>query len=138
MGDKIDMYHFLTQDLYDRLLANGKEQQALSERDEWKDHVPVVLLFLPGTGCRWLLTEVNPDDPKIAFGLCDLGMGFPEQGSVSLEELADLRNPFGQKVEREKSFRTDRTLGDLTDLAQQYRRIVLPQEINLPGNDRGR
>jgi hypothetical protein len=98
-----------------------------------------VLLELPETGCRWLLTEVNPDDPGIAFGLCDLGMGFPEQGSVSLEELAELRNPFGQKVERNRSFRTDRTLGDLTDLAQEYRRIVLPQELTPPPTlDRGR
>lgn len=133
------MVHFLTQDLYDRLLANGKEQQALSEREEWKDHVPVVLLELPETGCRWLLTEVNPDDPGIAFGLCDLGLGFPEQGSVSLEELAELRNPFGQKVERNRSFHTDQSLGYYTDLANQYRRIVLPQELTSPPTlDRGR
>jgi len=123
------MYSFLTQEDYDRLLANGKEQEALSERDEWKDHVPVVLLSLRETGCRWLLTEVSPDDPEIVFGLCDLGLGFPEQGSVSLTELEDLRNPFGQKVEREQSFRTDRSLGYFTDLAGKYRKIVLPEEI---------
>jgi len=132
------MYSFLTQEDYDRLPANGKEQAMLSEREEWKDHVPVVLLSLPETGCRWLLTEVSPDDPEIAFGLCDLGLGFPEQGSVSLVELETLQNRHGQKVERNTSFRTDRSLGYFTDLAGKYRRIVLSHEINPPGNNRGR
>ncbi|WP_425374772.1 DUF2958 domain-containing protein [Mesorhizobium tamadayense] len=30
--------------------------------------VPVVKLFTSGT--TWLLTELDPDDPTIAFGLC--------------------------------------------------------------------
>jgi hypothetical protein len=30
----------------------------------------VVKLFTPDAACTWLLTELDPDDPDIAFGLC--------------------------------------------------------------------
>ncbi|WP_346659951.1 DUF2958 domain-containing protein [Chryseolinea sp. H1M3-3] len=79
-----------------KLLFNGREE------NRGKDHHPVVKLFLPGTACTWLLTELDPEDPDIAFGLCDLGMGFPELGSVYLPELLELRTPF--KVERDLHF----------------------------------
>jgi len=32
----------------------------------------------------WLLTELDSEDPDIAFGLCDLGMQCPELGSVRI------------------------------------------------------
>jgi hypothetical protein len=57
--------------------ARGAKGEALDPR-------PVVKLFTPGAGAAWLLTELDPDDPDIAFGLCDLGLGFPELGSVRL------------------------------------------------------
>lgn len=62
-----------------------------SEHNREKDHYPVVKLFLPGTNCTWLLTELDPESPDTAFGLCDLGMGFPELGYLSLEELTNVR-----------------------------------------------
>ena len=40
----------------------------------------------------WLLTEIDPDDHDLAFGLCDLGLGIPEIGWVSLDELATVRS----------------------------------------------
>jgi hypothetical protein len=135
---KMTMYSFLTQKLYERMEANGKEQQEYEERDECKDHVPAVLLFLPGTEFRRLLTEIVPYDPTVAFGLCDLGMGFPELGPVSLDELESIRGPLGMKVERDKSFKTDRGLEYFTDLASQYRRIILPDEIVPPPQNRER
>ena len=39
--------------------------------------------FTPDAGATWLLTEIDPDDHDHAFGLCDLGQGFPELGYVS-------------------------------------------------------
>lgn len=69
------------------LLSNG----APENRD--KDHVPVVKLFMTNTACTWLLSEIDPEDHDIAFGLCDLGMGYPELGYVSLRELKDATNP---------------------------------------------
>jgi Protein of unknown function (DUF2958) len=37
------------------------------------------------------LTDILPDDLECAFGLCDLGFGAPELGSVSLTELSAVR-----------------------------------------------
>ena len=85
-----------------RLLRNG---QASRERDI--DHVPVVKLFTPDASATWLLTELDPDDPDRAFGLCDLGLGCPELGYVSLAELAALRGPMGLPVERDMHFDAD-------------------------------
>jgi len=66
-------------------------------RDELFAHPdqPVVKLFTPDGGCTWLLTEIDPEDPDIAFGLCDLGFGCPELGSVSLSELESVRGQLG-------------------------------------------
>jgi hypothetical protein len=51
---------------------------------EPEDFRPVVKLFCPWTTATWLLTELEPEDPDYAFGLCDLGLGCPELGRVSL------------------------------------------------------
>jgi hypothetical protein len=45
------------------------------------DFPPVVKLFTPDAGTTWLLTEIDPDDPDRAFGLCDLGSGFPNSAT---------------------------------------------------------
>lgn len=76
--------NFITDDQKIKLLHNGHEDNA----DQ--DHPPVVKLFVPGTNCVWLLNEIMPHEPDIAFGLCDLGMGFPELGYLSLSELASI------------------------------------------------
>lgn len=82
-----------TKEQREQLLKNGQPEN----RD--KDHPPVVHLTLPGTNCEWLLSELDPENPTIAFGLCDLGMGFPEMGYVDLEELQSLSvGPFGFSV----------------------------------------
>ena len=49
--------------------------------------LPVVKLFTPDASATWLLTELDPADPDLAFGLCDLGLGCPELGYVRLSEL---------------------------------------------------
>ena len=61
----------------DKLLGNAKA----AEIDPNRDFVPVVKFFTPWANCTWLLTELE-DNEDIAFGLCDLGVGCPEIGSV--------------------------------------------------------
>ena len=61
-----------------RLRQNHRRQMQSAERD--LDFVPVLKLF--AGSATWLLTELDEDN--VFFGLCDLGMGFPELGSVSL------------------------------------------------------
>ncbi|MCE4224938.1 DUF2958 domain-containing protein [Methylobacterium sp. C25] len=89
-----------------RLLANGCRAAA----GENPDPLPVVKLFTPDGDATWLLTEIDPDDHTLAFGLCDLGLGCPELGTVDLEEITALRGRLGLPVERDRHFGADRPL----------------------------
>jgi hypothetical protein len=101
----------LTTSIRDQLLRNGTIRQALAEDGRADaDFIPIVKLFTPDAGCTWLLTELDPDDPDIAFGLCDLGMGCPELGSVRISELQSVRGRLGFPVERDLHFRPVRML----------------------------
>ena len=100
-----------------RLLANGQANTLRRKKGEDEiDFAPVVKLFTPDAGATWLLTEIDPDAPDIAFGLCDLGMGSPELGAVSLREIAALRGRLGLPVERDRHFRA---VGTLLDYARK-------------------
>jgi hypothetical protein len=108
----------LTADIHKKLLRNGRLHAQCDEagKDE-PDFMPVVKLFTPDAGCTWLLTEIDPDNPDIAFGLCDLGMGYPELGSVSLSELEALRGRLNLPVERDLYFTATKTLSAYADEA---------------------
>ncbi|TXM71675.1 DUF2958 domain-containing protein [Methylobacterium sp. WL12] len=88
------------------LLANGQR----TARGEDIDPKPVVKLFMPDGPGTWLLTELDPDQPTRAFGLCDTGLGSPELGYVCLVELAALRGRLGLPLERDRHFVADRLL----------------------------
>ena len=107
-----------------QLEKNGVAQRQARERDTFIDFPPVVKLFTPDAGATWLLSEVYPDDPEIAFGLCDLGVGFPELGDVSLAELAEVRGPFGLHVERDRGFLAQKPLSAYAREAHQAGRII--------------
>src|SRR5882672_6422984 len=115
----------LTIEIRERLLRNGKLrlQCQLEGRDE-PDFLPVVKLFTPDAGCTWLLTEIDPEDPDIAFGLCDLGLGHPELGSVSLSELEAVRDQLNLPVERDLYFTATKTLSAYADEARAHGAIV--------------
>ena len=97
------------------LLANGARTAA----GETIDPYPVVKLFTPDAGATWLLTELDPADPDLCFGLCDLGFGFPEQGSVRLSEIVAIRGGLGLPVERDLFFKADRPLSRYAEDAQR-------------------
>jgi hypothetical protein len=88
----------------EQLLDNGRRQAAVKGTSDEIDFHPVVKLFNPVGAATWLLTEIDPDDETVAWGLCDLGMGFPEFGTVSLTELSDYRGGFGLGIERDLTF----------------------------------
>lgn len=113
------MPEFLPAYLRERLLANSRIGL---ERDH--DPLPVVKFFTPDAGATWLLTELDPDNPDIAFGLCDLGLGAPELGCVSLTELQSLRGRLGLPVERDVHFEAERPLSAYARLARAEQRIV--------------
>lgn len=83
----------------------------------------MVELFTPDANCTWLLTEIDPDAPDIAFGLCDLGMGYLELGTVSISELSQLRGRLGLPVERDLGFKADKTLSQYAGEALKLERI---------------
>jgi hypothetical protein len=109
----------LTADIRQRLLRNGKLRQQREQEDKPEPNFwPVVKLFTPDGGCMWLLTEIDPEDPDIAFGLCDLGFGCPELGSVSLSELESVRGQLGLPIERDLYFTATKTLSAYADEAR--------------------
>lgn len=81
----------LTKPIYDKLLPKRIRAALDAEGKADADFVPVVKLFTPDAACTWLLTELDSDDPDIAFGLCDLGLGCPELGCVRISELETVR-----------------------------------------------
>lgn len=85
------------------------------------DFEPVVKLFDVTGNSTWLLTEINPD--FIGFGLCDLGRGEPEMGYVDVNELEKLRGPLCLAVERDFSFKGDKTLAEYAKEARKYGKI---------------
>lgn len=88
------------------------------------DHAPVLKLFNPMGAATWLISERDPENPDILFGLCDLGWGCPEMGSVSLSEIESIRLPFGLKIERDIHFDAGgKTLSQYADEARQLGRI---------------
>ena len=108
-----------------RLKANGwKNAERIAKDGDTIDFEPVVKLFCPWGAATWLLTEIDPDNPEIAFGLCDLGMGSPEIGSVSLAEIATVRGPGGLRIERDLHFKADKTLQGYADEARREGRIM--------------
>jgi hypothetical protein len=114
----------ITKTQHEQLLANGRAQRsAMDKGDDALDFKPVVKLFTPDAQCTWLLTELDPDG-GLAFGLCDLGMGEPELGYVSLVELAAIRGKLGLPVERDLHFQADKPISAYAEEAHQLRRIV--------------
>jgi hypothetical protein len=63
-------------------------------------------------------------DPDRAFGLCDLGLGCPELGYVSLSELAGVRGRLGLPVECDRHFRAGRPLSAYAAEAQAVGRVL--------------
>ena len=114
------MTKLMTDEQRAQLLANGR--QSLEQEDF--DPAPVLKLFTPDAGATWLLTEMDPDDHDHVFGLCDLGVGYPELGWVSLAELATVRGRLGLAVERDQHFIPKTRLSAYAHEARLAGRIV--------------
>ncbi len=93
-----------------RLLANAVQSSRLEREGEDANPFPVVKLFTPDGGATWLISEMDPEDEDLLFGLCDLGQGAPELGYVRLSELKALRGRLNLPVERDLYFRPKRSV----------------------------
>lgn len=107
----------ITHEVRKQLLANN-------ERDSLLRIPPVVKFFTPDAGCTWLISSMDDDDDTL-FGLCDLGLGFPELGYVSLTELESVRGRFGLPVERDIHLTLDKPLFHYYAEAEKHGRITI-------------
>jgi Protein of unknown function (DUF2958) len=82
-----------------QLVANGRARASGSPIDAY----PIVRLYTPDAGAVWLLTELDAAG-DLAYGLCDVGLGFPELGTVRLSDLAAMRGPHGFRVAVDTEF----------------------------------
>ncbi len=101
-----------------KLLDNG------SPENRGKDHCPVVKWFTPDANATWLITEIDPNEPDLAFGLCDLGLGFPELGYVSIEEIKTVKGVLGLPIERDLFFEATHPISVYADAAHSNSGIV--------------
>ena len=88
------------------------------------DPQPVVHLYLPGSSHQWLLTEIHTED-DVAFGLCDLGAGFPELGYVDLREVLAAAWSVDIEPRCNLAFRPVAPLSEYAEQARRAQRIVL-------------
>jgi hypothetical protein len=95
----------ITQPIERQLLANYITSAV--DPEVTIDHKPVLKLFTPFGGATWLITEMDPDGDTM-FGLCDLGVGYPELGYVSLAEITGS----GHRIERDRFFTPTKTLSE--------------------------
>ncbi len=114
----------LTKEQRERLLENGREQRQVKGTKAEKDFCPVVKLFNPAGAATWLLTEIDPEDDDVAWGLCDLGMGFPEFGTVSLSELESFIGRAGLRIERDRYFEAKAPISRYIEAANEAGHIV--------------
>ena len=118
------MNDLFTMEQYNQLIENGR----VANLD--KDNVPVAMLTLPFSPCVWLLSELDPDNPDIAFGLCDLGMGFPELGYVSISEIQSVHDPvFKMAVYNNPLFKADYPMSAYAAAARAHGEIVWDKNI---------
>lgn len=81
------------------------------------DHPPVVKIFDPCGPATWLLQSM--DEQGLCFGLCDLGMGFPELGYVGRDELETVRGRLGLHLERDMHWTPEYPLSEYAERARQ-------------------
>ena len=104
------------------LIVNWELMIVAPEAEISPDLYPEVKLFTPHANAIWLLTELNPDT-NVAYGLCDLGLGSPELGFVSLDELEAVAATEGFEIEVDLQFDTTRRLSEWAERACTAGRI---------------
>lgn len=113
-----------TREILARLAANGKATRLAQQAGQAEpDHKPVVKIFDPCGAGTWLITESNPDEPDLLFGLADLGMQCLELGYVSKSELEMVKGRFGIGLACDRWFSTDKPLSAFAHEARKKGRI---------------
>ena len=121
---KVQPMKLLTDAQRAQLMANGKAQATVKGTPQEHDFFPVVKLFTSDGGCTWLLSEIDPDYPDIAWGVADLGMDCTEFGTISLSEIEQVRGRLGLPVERDLHFKATKPISAYLREAARIGRLV--------------
>lgn len=106
-----------------QLLTENLKRQLVANQHAGGELRPLVKLFDPCGAATWLIASMEQDGDTL-FGLCDLGLGFPELGYVSLRDLETYSGPYGIGLERDLWFTPAKSLDDYADEARAARRIA--------------
>jgi hypothetical protein len=102
--------------LRSQLLANGRDPRA--------DHVPLLKLFNPtGPECL-LISEIQPYDEDVVYGLTDFGDGDLQVGPFSLPEVDEITRNCGFRFERDPLFHARHPLSVYREAARMQRGIT--------------
>ena len=96
----------ISQEIQDALISNWHR----SRQDRSFDPTPVLKLFLPWAPATWLVADMNPRDRDSLFGLA-IFADEAELGGFSLAELAELEGPGNLRIEIDRHWRAQKTLG---------------------------
>ncbi len=125
------MSKLIPADLMLKMMENHRETcKGINE-----EHYPVVKLHYrqepPRVSFVWLISEVDAADKDTAFCLADLGMGFPELGYSSINEIESLRHPRTGDilVELDEKFVAKYTLGVYAEAARMCQQITEDETI---------
>jgi Protein of unknown function (DUF2958) len=79
-----------------------KQLPPLHSQEAVDDPMVLAHFFDPTGPANWYITEGSPEgDDYVMFGLCDMGLGFPELGYASMNELQSVKTRLGLGVERD-------------------------------------
>lgn len=82
-GEERDYFRTMLRELIERIHTMPKTY----EQDGKGDAAVVYLHYFVG-GCDWWITERDQETEQLqAFGLADLGQGYPELGYISIQEI---------------------------------------------------
>lgn len=123
----LNIIELFTEENLIKLLANGKAQAAQEEPGSLDFH-PVIKLFTPDAQATWLLSEIDPNDRELAFGLTDMGDGNPALSRVWLPELLVARGGLNLPIERDFSFRPRYPISVYAQAARETWRITEDEE----------
>ena len=93
-----------------------KRFKGLGSQEKVKDPIVVVKFFNPADRGTWFATEYDCKS-KVFFGYVSLfnEPGMNEFGEFSLQELEELKLPFGLTIERD-TYASEKTLSEWKDL----------------------
>lgn len=114
-----------------QLNDNGRRQRSVRGTALQIDFFPVIRLFTPDADAVWLITEQDPDQPEIFYGISDLGVGRPDTAPIPLGDLHRMRGRHGLPVERDHFWTPAAPLSAYVKAAIEAGRIVEPRLLHV-------